>query len=166
MPDREPPKTSAPLIAFNFAVEVTVEGISRVCGGAFAECDGLEMSMEVKTIREGGNNGRQIRLTGPSAFGTLTLKRGMTDTLDLWDWFEAVARRPGLRADARVVMLAADGQTPAALFKLSRCVPIKIKAPPLNARDGVVAVEEFQIAYESLLREKVAPPPSKGGSDA
>ena len=30
--------------------------LPRVCNAAFAECDGLEMTMEVKTIREGGNN--------------------------------------------------------------------------------------------------------------
>ena len=55
-----------PFTAFNFAVEINVPGVStKVCNAAFAECDGLEMTMDVKTIREGGNNGRQIRLTGP-----------------------------------------------------------------------------------------------------
>jgi hypothetical protein len=33
---------------------------------------------------------------------------------------------------------------------LSRCLPIKLKAPALNAKDGMVAVEELQLAYESL----------------
>jgi hypothetical protein len=40
--------------------------------------------------------------------------------------------------------------TPQATFVLSRCLPVKLKAPALNARDGVVAVEELQIAYECL----------------
>ena len=54
-----------------------VPGVSKqVCSAAFSECDGLEMTMEVKTIREGGNNGRQIRLTGPVSLRPLTLKRG------------------------------------------------------------------------------------------
>ncbi|MDQ1522435.1 MAG: hypothetical protein QOE47_359, partial [Pyrinomonadaceae bacterium] len=68
-----------PFVAFNFSVEIRVDGVAmQICDAAFSECDGLEMTMEVKTIREGGNNGRLIRLTGPTAFGTLTLKRGMT----------------------------------------------------------------------------------------
>lgn len=144
-----------PFTAFNFAVEIHVEGVSeRICSAAFSECDGLEMTLEVKTIREGGNNGRLIRLTGPASFGTLTLKRGMTANFDLWDWFSAVAQNPALRADAEVVIFNADGSTAAASFVLSRCVPVKLKAPPLNAKDGVVAVEELQLAYESLKLKK------------
>lgn len=142
---------AAPFTAFNFAVEIAVPGVSsRVCGAAFAECDGLEMSMEVKTIREGGNNARQIRLTGPAALSTLTLRRGMTDAFDLWKWFDAVQKNAALRADARVILYAADQSTVRARFELSRCVPIKLKAPALNAKDGTLAIEEFQLAYESL----------------
>ena len=74
--------------------------------------------MEVKTIREGGNNGRQIRLTGPVAYGQLTLKRGMTASFDLWDWFAARVTDPRLRADAEVVLFAADGETERARFVL------------------------------------------------
>jgi phage tail-like protein len=144
-----------PFIAFNFAVEINVPGVSpTVCNAAFAECDGLEMTMEVKTIREGGNNGRQIRLTGPVSVGVLTLKRGMTKSFDLWDWMTRMQSQPGLRADAEVVLFAGDGQTERARFLLSRCVPTKLKAPPLNAKDGGVAIEEFQMAYESITLKR------------
>ncbi len=140
-----------PFTAFNFAVEVRVPGVAEeVCGAAFAECDGMEMTMDVKTIREGGNNDRQIRFAGPLGFGQLTLKRGMTSSLDLWNWIQSSVANPGLRADAEVVLFDADGKTRRASFRLSRCVPIKLKAPALNAKDGMVAIEELQIAYESL----------------
>ncbi len=140
-----------PFTTFNFTVEIYrgQEGKPLV-NAAFAECDGLEMSLEVKTIREGGANDRQIRLNGAVAYGQLTLKRGMTDNFDLWDWFDASVHDPRLRARADVVMLAADGATERAKFQLSRCVPVKLKAPALNAKDGQVAVEELQIAYETL----------------
>lgn len=140
-----------PFTAFNFAVEIRVPGVSpKACNAAFSECDGLETTMEVKTIREGGNNGAQIRLTGPLSYGLLTLKRGMTASFDLWDWLDRVAREPSLRADAEVVLLAPDGTTERARFVLSRCVPTKLKAPALNAKDGAVAIEELQLAYEML----------------
>lgn len=140
-----------PFTAFNFAVEINVPGVStKICNAAFAECDGLEMTMDIKTIREGGNNARQVRLTGPLSFGTLTLKRGLTKSFDLWDWMARIVTQPGLRADAEVVVLAADGKTERARFILSRCLPAKLKAPPLNAKEGGVAIEEFQLAYESL----------------
>ncbi len=140
-----------PFTSFNFAVEIHVPGgPKQVCNGSFSECDGLEITAEVKTIREGGNNGRQIRLAGPAGFGQLTLKRGMTANFELWDWMAAFQTNPQLRADAEVVLFASDGKTVRCSFQLSRCVPVKVKAPALNAKDGVVAIEELQLAYESL----------------
>jgi phage tail-like protein len=146
-----------PFFAFSFSVEIRCSSISNkpLCAAAFAECDGLEIGMDVKTIREGGNNDRQIRLAGPQVFGTCSLKRGMTSSFDLWDWADASMQNPGLRADASVVILSSvargDGsRTTMARFELSRCLPLKLKAPPLNAKDGMVAIEELQMAYESL----------------
>jgi phage tail-like protein len=152
-PDLQPPFTT-----FNFAIEIQLPGVDGVakplCNAAFSECDGLEISFDVKTIREGGNNTRQIRLTGPSTLGQLSLKRGMTRNFDLWTWVKNVQQNPGLRAEAVVVMFDSErGKQPSdvkARFVLSRCLPVKIKAPALNAKDGLLAVEELQVAYESL----------------
>jgi len=149
-----------PFTTFNFAVEIDLSespsGGSRLCNAAFSECDGLEMTMEPKTLREGGNNGAVIRLAGPTSFGSLTLKRGMTASFDLWDWFDDTLANPGLRAEAQVILYAPDGSTILASFLLTRCLPIKLKAPALNAKDGMVAIEEMQIAYESLRLKKPA----------
>lgn len=140
-----------PFISFNFKVEITLAGEAEpLCEAAFSECDGLELTHEVKTIREGGNNGVQVRLAGPSAYGQLTLKRGMTRSRDAWRWFDRVQREPGLRATAEVVLLAADGETEEAHWVLQRCLPAKLKGPPLNAKDGSVAIEELGLVYESL----------------
>lgn len=140
-----------PFTNFNFSVEINRGGDGTpLANAAFAECDGLEMNMEVKTIREGGGNDRQIRLNGPVSYGQLTLKRGMTEGFDLWRWFRDSVADPRLRANAEVVLLAADGATVRARFVLSRCVPVKLKAPALNAKDGQIAVEELQVAYETL----------------
>ena len=96
-----------PFHAFNFSVEINVPGVStRICQGAFAECDGLDMTMEVKSIREGGSNDRQVRLAGPVSYGQVTLKRGLTNTFDLWNWFQEINRMPQLRADAYIVVLS------------------------------------------------------------
>ena len=144
-----------PFTNFNFAVSIHVDGVAeQICDAAFAECDGLEMTMDVKTIREGGNNGKQIRLAGPMTFGQVTMKRGMTANLELWDWFNLMLEKPSLRAKAEVVIFAADGETERARFLLSRCIPVKLKSPPLNAKDGAVAIEEFQMAYETLTLVK------------
>jgi phage tail-like protein len=139
-----------PFIAFNFAVEIVPDGASSpLVSAAFAECDGLEMGMDVKTIREGGSNDRQVRLAGPATYGNLTLKRGMTDaSFELWQWMSESIADPSLRAGAEVVMYADDGSTERARVVLERCLPVKLKAPALNGKDGAVAVEELQLAYE------------------
>src|SRR2546421_11413878 len=118
-----------PFTAFNFAVEIDVDGVSpNVCSAAFSDCDGLEMTREIKTIREGGNNGSQIRLTGPVSYGQLTLKRGMTSSFDLWDWFDKMLTNVRLRADAEVVVFAVDGKQERVRFLVKNCIPTKIKA--------------------------------------
>ena len=140
-----------PFPAFSFAVEIyRGEDSTPLVEAAFAECDGLEMTHEVKTIREGGDNKRQIRLNGPVSYGQLTLRRGMTGNFSLWKWFQDSIDDPRLRAGAEVVLLAPDGVSERARFQLSRCVPVKVKAPQLNAKDGQIAVEELQVAYETL----------------
>ena len=143
------PSNARPFSSFNFGVEIDFGG-KTLCSAAFAECDGLEMTMDVKTIREGGNNLEQIRLAGPVNYGTLSLKRGMTESFDLWEWFAEVNRSPWLRAQGTVVLYAADGVTQRAQFELTRLLPIRVKAPQLNAKDGTVAIEELQVAYESM----------------
>lgn len=147
---------SHPFTNFNFSIEIVRRGDAKaLVNAAFAECDGLEMNMEVKTIREGGANDRQIRLNGPVSYGQLTLKRGMTEGFDLWRWFRDSVADPRLRADAEVVLLAPDGATVRARFSLARCVPVKLKAPGLNARDGQIAIEELQMAYETLTLKEL-----------
>jgi phage tail-like protein len=140
-----------PFTSFNFSVELRIKDvIPRVCNAAFSECDGLELTMEAKTIKEGGNNAATHRVAGLMTYGTVTLKRGMTATFDLWDWMARVVDDPSIRADGEVVLLAPDGVTERARFVLRRCLPVKLKAPALNAKDGAVAIEELQLAYDSL----------------
>jgi phage tail-like protein len=148
-----------PFATFNFRIELSYgPGGEPICAGEFAECDGLEMTLEPKTIREGGNNSRPIHLVGPGSYGQLSLKRGMTTDFGLWEWFEAVQRTDGhgLRATGEIAIQSADAVPDARkdliVFGLTGCLPLKLKAPGLNAKDGLIAVEEMQVAYESLTR--------------
>ena len=139
-----------PFITFNFKVLIEAEPGKVLCDAEFSDCDGLEINMEPKTIREGGNNGRQIHLAGPVSYGQLSLKRGMTADFALWRWFEQVQRDRTLRASGRILMLASDRSRADVRFDLTGCLPVKLKAPTLSAKDGEIAIEEMQIAYEPL----------------
>ena len=151
MPDSES-VTARPFTTFNFRVRITVDE-NQLCQAAFSECDGLEMTMEPKTHREGGNNITQYQLVGPMSYGQLTLRRGMTETFDLWDWFNRVNEG---EYSLRTSEWSGEEQTTSpvdARFTLAGCLPVKLRAPSLNATDDGVAIEELQIAYERMDAE-------------
>ena len=148
------PSNIYPFTSFNFQVEIEVDNgtvSNPICAMMFSDVDGLEMNLEPKTIREGGRNTGPVHMAGGVGYGQLTLKRGMTANFDLWNWFEAVAApgNGGLRGSADIVMLASNGSQQAQ-FRLTGCLPIKLKAPALNARDGLIAIEEMSILYELM----------------
>ena len=151
------PETARPFTTFRFTVDIEVPGVAKhVCESSFSEVSGLEMTLSPKTIREGGNNTQQIHLSGPVSYGKLTLKRGLTTNTHLWDWFERVMRTglEGVRANAVIDVLQADGAGVDARFELTGCLPTKIKAPSLKAADGVIAIEEMTLVYETMRRRK------------
>jgi hypothetical protein len=56
-------------------------------------------------------------------------------------------------------LIAPDQKTERARFVLKKCLLTKLKAPTLNAKDGVIAIEEMQLMYESLSLKR----PGGGG---
>jgi phage tail-like protein len=149
-----------PFTTFNFLVQLTIPNArslglsSPLCNSEFSECDGLDMTMEPKTVREGGNNTQQVHLVGPVSYGNLTLKRGMTTNLDLWKWFSLATGNTSRGTKASGVILMRDGARADKLrITLSDCLPIKLKAPALNAKDGILAIEEMQLAYSTFRME-------------
>jgi phage tail-like protein len=142
-------------VAFRFEVvldldEATAGLASPLVDAAFAECDGLELTMQTKTLEVGGVNDRQIHLIGPVTSGQLTLKRGMTSNLQLWQWFNQ-GTKPGsvLTAHGQITIWDTAGE-PGIEFSLTGCLPVRLRAPSFNARGDAVAIEELSLVYEQL----------------
>jgi phage tail-like protein len=145
---------TTPFTAFRFEIVLDLDqpaaGLdSPLCDAAFAECDGLEMTMEPKIVESATVTNRQQRLIGPMKYGQITLKRGMTSNLQLWQWFAQT--RPGsvLTAHGQITMWDSGG-TPAIQFTLQGCLPVKMRAPSLNAREGLIAIEELGLVCEQF----------------
>lgn len=154
---------TTPFTAFRFEVildldQPTAGLASPLCDAAFAECDGLEMTMEPKIVESANVTNRQQRLIGPMKYGQITLKRGMTSNLQLWQWFAQT--RPGsvLTAHGQITMWDTDG-TPVIQFTLQGCLPVKMRAPSLNAREGQIAIEELGLVCAQF---SVGPPGDSG----
>jgi phage tail-like protein len=151
---------NAPMNVFRFQVDFTRAALKPggsgsgqgllVCSGAFSECTGLEATMEAFAIREGGQNYGAAQRAGHVTFGTVVLKRGMTTTRDLWNWFNLVASGSyAFRMDAAIQMFDMEGN-PALRWKLTRTLPVKFKAADLNALSSNVGIEELHLVHEGF----------------
>lgn len=124
--------------------------------GAFAECTGLEVEMDVQEYLEGGRNDGVIQQVGRAKYSNIVLKRGMfhnqDDELnrDLWNWLQdIVSGRPVARYDGIIAVKGRDN-TVKATWVFERGLPAKVRGPELNAKTGQVAIEELHIAHEGL----------------
>jgi phage tail-like protein len=134
------------------------QGGKALSDGAFQECSGLEVEMDVQEYLEGGRNDGVIRRIGRAKYPNIVLKRGMFlgdgDRLDaaLWQWLQSIVSgaRPVIRYDGTIDVLDTDGSTPIATWTFSRGLPARLKGPELNARTGEIAIEELHIAHEGL----------------
>ncbi len=149
---------SAPLHVFRFHVTFKRDALQGapsggpvdLCRGSFAECTGLEATMEPKVIKAGGMNYGSPQRAGPVSFSTVVLKRGMTSTRDLWQWFQSVAGGGyAMRLSVEIAMHDTRGET-VHTWGLKRAMPVKFKAADLNARGTEIGVEELHLAHEGL----------------
>ena len=159
----------APLHVFRFEVTFKRDALQgagdgspvNLCSGAFAECTGLEATMEPKVIKAGGSNYGAAQRPGPVTFATVVLRRGMTSTRDLFQWFQLVAGGGyALRLSAEIAMQDGSGKT-VLTWGLRRALPVKFKAADLNARGTEVGVEELHLAHEGLTLVDSAAPGSR-----
>jgi len=121
-----------------------------VCNGAFAECTGLEATMEPKLIKAGGMNYGAAQRAGTVSFATVVLKRGMTKTRDLFKWFQLVGGGAyKYRLSAEIAMQNTAGDT-VVTWGLDKCLPVKFKAADLNAKGTDIGIEELHLAHEGL----------------
>jgi phage tail-like protein len=125
--------------------------------GAFQECSGLEVEMDVQDYQEGGRNDGIIRRVGRAKYSPIVLKRGMFFggaggvNRDLWRWIQGVVagERPVARYDG-IIEVMSVGETVVATWVFDRGLPAKIRGPELNAKTGEIAIEELHIAHEGL----------------
>ena len=143
--------SAEPFTAFAFAVELRLPGSDApLCQAAFCACDGLELRREILRFRE-GSDPTSVRLhPGAESFGNVILRRGMTSTFDLWDWWERVRQGQAVRATCDIVVLSPDLAQERVRFRLYRCLPAKITGPALNASGNDIAIESLELACEGI----------------
>ena len=133
--------------------------------GIFLECQGFKRTQDPIEICEVTANywgtgqqkskGQVVRtkLPGNVKSGNLTLRRGMTSSKALWDWFEAVQMgnwaKQRKNASLTIYDQAANSQV---RFELSGAWPTSYKIADVNARSTDIEIEEVEVAFEEFKR--------------
>ncbi len=133
-----------PYLGAHFFVEI--DGVDQ---GGFTECTGLQAEVEVADVQEGGNNGYIHKLPGRTKFTNVVLKYGVTDSSDLWEWFQGVTRGDVERKDVSVVLYDSE-QTEVRRWNLREAFPSKWIGPAFNADKQAVAIETLEIAHHGF----------------
>ena len=122
--------------------------IEATLTGGFSECTGLESTMQPEEFREGGNT-TVLRFAQRVTWANIRLKRGVTISDDLWNWYFAYVQGRGHRRDG-LITIQNDLHVPFKVWRFKRGIPVKWSGPSLNAGESRIAVEEIEIAHEGL----------------
>lgn len=141
-----------PFRGFRFKVEIG--GITRA---GFREASGLDASNDAVDYREGDEDPHLHKLLGLQKYSNVTLKRGITDDLDLWKWRQKAMKGDmkdgAARQNVQIKVLDDEGKE-AAEWTLVRAWCTKWTGPTFNATANEVAIDTIEITHEGLDRVK------------
>ena len=135
----------------NFRYFVEIDGIAQA---GFSEATIPDSTQDPIEYREGNETTTPRKLPGLRKYGNVTLKWGITDSLDLYEWRKLV--EDGKMKDARrnmaIVLMDEEGN-PKARWQFTDAWPSKYDAPDMNAKGTDVAIETLEIVHEGMSRE-------------
>jgi phage tail-like protein len=139
-----------PLVSAWFAVEFQGQVV-----GAFRECTGLGSENEVVEYKASGEKGAYVikKVPGRMKWNNITLKRGITDAMDMWKWRQLVeeGKVEEARKNGSITMYDTK-QTAIARWTFVNAWPSKLTGPSANAGANEVAIEEMEITHEGYKR--------------
>jgi phage tail-like protein len=147
---------TAPYPAYNYLVNLNGPRDPAQLLGGFSDVSGLTTEIHISEYRDGNEPESGVRkVPGSYKVGDVTLKRGVVNSGDLWDWITQT-RTTGVLAQRDVVITLRDeASNPVQQWKLRNVVPMKYTGPTLAGKGGgEVAMEELVLSAE---RYEIAP---------
>ena len=135
-----------PFLNFNFIVE-----IGGIIQAGFTDCSGFGSTTEPEEFNEGGLNSASHKFIGRTKQNNLTLKWGLTESRELYDWYRDVVNGKIQRKDGSVVILDSEGKE-TVRWNFYKAWPTKWDGPDFTAKGNDVAIETLEIAHEGLER--------------
>src|SRR5438309_1426553 len=132
----------------NFRFLVELDGIVQA---GFSECSGFGSTVEVIEYREGGEPSTVRKLPGKVSYPDITLKWGVTDSRELYDWHLAAVNGQVSRRNGSII-LQDDVGTEKMRWNFFNGWPSKYDGPDFNAKGNDVSVDTLTVSCERLLR--------------
>lgn len=133
-----------PYRSYRFLLE-----IGDIVQGGFSEVSGLALETEVVDYREGNDLPRVRKLAGMEKYTELSLKRGVTDSTELYDWYK-VNKDGKTNRRAGSIVLQDETGVEKARWNFFEAWPSKWTGPTFNASSSEVAIEELVLVHEGL----------------
>ena len=137
-----------PLRNFRFRLE-----IDAITQGWFSEVNIGDTTTEAIDYREGTEPTHVRKLPGLTKYGNITLKWGVTDSMELYDWHKAIVAG-GIgdqRKKVKIVVIDEAGADKAS-FLVSEAWPTKYDPSDLNAKGNEVFIELLELVNEGIER--------------
>lgn len=134
----------------NFRFRVEVAGIQQA---GFSEVSGFDASLSVIEYREGTEVITPRKLPGLAKYGNITLKWGVTDSLDMYNWMAESIQGKMTRKTVTIIAINEEGQD-VATWQVIEAWPSKYSAPGFNGSGNEVAIENLELAHEGMTRTK------------
>ena len=133
----------------HFQFRVEIDGIAS---SSFVEVCGLGLEIDVMDYREGAEPRRVRKLPGLSRYDQITLRRGFTGNLELWNWVRSIADGNLDRRNGVIILLSDSGQE-VARWSFRSAWPVKWSGPCLDAESSEVSLETIVLVHEGLMLE-------------
>ena len=135
---------------FRFLVE-----IQSVISAGFAECSGFGSEVEVIEYREGGDDASVRKLRGKVKYPDITLKWGITDSLDLYNWHLSAVKGELQKKDGAILLLDERTRDVKVRWNFFSAWASKYAGPGFNAKGNDIAIDTFTLVCERMERVKV-----------
>lgn len=133
-----------PYKQFRFRVEI--QGIQQA---GFTECSSISSHIEVVEYREGGEPATVRKLPGKVTYQDLTLKWGMTDNQELYNWHLQAVKGNITRQSGSVVQLDDTGNEKLR-WHFFNAWPSKWDGPSFSAKGNDVSIETLTLSCERV----------------
>jgi phage tail-like protein len=132
----------------NFRFLVEIDGIVQA---GFSDCSGFGSNIEVVEYREGGDPSSVRKLPGKVSFPDITLKWGVTDSRELYDWHLAAVNGQIQRKNGSIILLDDIGQEKVR-WNFFNAWPSKWDGPNFSATGKDIAIDSLIVSCERVER--------------